>query len=113
MNKLFVSTLLFLLSFIVVESESCRGNKMDNLSAKKDDTVIMGGWGGEHIEFVVNDNGAEVDYDCAHGRINQPIVLDKNGKFNLAGTYVTEHGGPVRIDEVPILVLRICWYRQR
>ena len=72
---------------------------MDNLPANSDEKVITGSWGGEHIGFEAKDTGAEVDFDCAHGAINQRITLDKNGKFDVAGTYVLEHAGPVRADE--------------
>lgn len=43
--------------------------------------------------------GAEVEFDCAHGHISQPIVLDPHGNFAVAGTFTPEHGGPVRRDE--------------
>lgn len=72
---------------------------MDNLSAKKDDINITGEWGGEHIGLQINEDSAEIEYDCANGRINQRITLDKNGKFDLTGTYVKEHAGPSRDDQ--------------
>ena len=102
MSKLFFLTVIFLLPLILVifaQSSSCRGNKMDNLSANKDDTVMTGEWGGEHIGMQVNEDGADIEYDCANGRINQRITLDKNGKFELTGTYTIERGGPVREDK--------------
>jgi hypothetical protein len=72
---------------------------MDRLSAAKENQVKTGEWGGEHIALRVDENGAEIDYDSARGRINQPITTDKDGKFDLKGTYVPERGGPVRIDQ--------------
>ena len=102
MSKLFFLVVILFLPFILVilvQNDSCRGNKMDNLSAKKDDTVITGEWGGEHIGMQVNEDGADIDYDCANGRINQHITPDKNGKFDLTGTYTIEHSGPSRDDK--------------
>ncbi|MDT7541159.1 MAG: hypothetical protein QOE33_1063 [Acidobacteriota bacterium] len=58
-----------------------------------------GTWGGEHISLDVNAQGARVEYDCAHGTIDQKIVADERGHFDLRGTHVREHGGPVRKDE--------------
>jgi hypothetical protein len=58
-----------------------------------------GTWGGDHIRLEVSDDGSQVDYDCAHGTIDQKIVLDAQGRFEAQGTNVREHGGPVRKDE--------------
>jgi hypothetical protein len=63
---------------------------------------IPGGvWGGEHINITVSATSATIEYDCAHGAINGPLVVDKNGNFNLRGTHVMERGGPVRAGENP------------
>jgi hypothetical protein len=58
-----------------------------------------GAWGGEHISLDVDAQGGRVEYDCAHGTIDQRIVPDARGHFDLRGTHVREHGGPVRKDE--------------
>jgi hypothetical protein len=55
-----------------------------------------GTWGGEHIEMKVSERSAEVEFDCAHATIPRRIVLDRRGRFDIGGTYVEEHGGPVR-----------------
>jgi hypothetical protein len=62
-------------------------------------TVAVGTWGGEHVILEVSKKGAEVEFDCAHGQITQPMVLDKQGNFDVSGTFTPEHGGPVRKDE--------------
>jgi len=61
--------------------------------------VATGAWGGEHIVLRVSEKGADVEFDCAHGQVTQPITLDKHGDFDVAGTFTPEHGGPVRRDE--------------
>jgi len=58
-----------------------------------------GAWGGEHIVLKVSEKGADVEFDCAHGQVTQPVTLDKHGGFDVAGTFTPEHGGPVRRDE--------------
>src|SRR5947209_6144391 len=58
-----------------------------------------GTWGGEHIGLEVTAQGGQVEYDCAHGTIDQRIVPDARGRFDVRGTHVREHGGPVRKDE--------------
>ena len=61
--------------------------------------VRTGAWGGEHIVLKVSEKGADVEFDCAHGQVTQPITLDKHGDFDAGGTFTHEHGGPVRRDE--------------
>lgn len=58
-----------------------------------------GRWGGEHIGLEVTEEGGWVEYDCAHGTIEQKIVTDARGVFELRGTHVRERGGPVRKGE--------------
>lgn len=62
--------------------------------------VRPGNWGGEHIGLVVTANGAIVEYDCASGTIDQPLVA-ADGRFTAVGTHTRGHGGPVRDDEIP------------
>ena len=56
-------------------------------------------WGGEHIRLEVTDSGANIEYDCAHGTIDESIVLDSEGNFDVKGKYTPQHGGPIRRDE--------------
>ncbi|HEU4766058.1 MAG TPA: hypothetical protein VFS77_01750 [Pyrinomonadaceae bacterium] len=58
-----------------------------------------GVWGGEHIRLEVGAKSATIEYDCAHGLIEGPLVVDAGGRFNLRGTHTPERGGPVREDE--------------
>jgi hypothetical protein len=61
--------------------------------------ATTGTWGGEHIGLEVTDEGGRVEYDCAHGTIDQKIVADARGGFEARGTHVRERGGPVRKGE--------------
>jgi hypothetical protein len=61
--------------------------------------VPTGTWGGDHVVAEVSDKGAEIEFDCANGRIEEAIQTDSDGKFDVKGTYKAEHGGPVRDDE--------------
>ena len=58
-----------------------------------------GAWGGSHIRLDVTEEGATVELDCAHGTIRGPILPGADGRFEAAGTYVQEHGGPEREGE--------------
>lgn len=69
----------------------CAGSEPDRASP--------GRWGGDHVRLDVSEAGAAVEFDCAHGTVDQPMALDAEGRFDARGTYVREHGGPVRPDE--------------
>ena len=61
--------------------------------------IPAGVWGGDHIRMEVGAKSATVEYDCAHGKIEGPLTVDSQGRFNLRGTHTPERGGPVRADE--------------
>jgi hypothetical protein len=61
--------------------------------------ISTGLWGGQHISMKVGAKSATIEYDCANGLIDGPLVVDANGHFNLRGTHRAEHGGPIRADE--------------
>jgi hypothetical protein len=51
-------------------------------------------WGGDHIEMQVADAGARLEFDCAHGTIDEPLRADAKGAFKLKGTFTPERSGP-------------------
>jgi len=61
--------------------------------------LANGVWGGQSISLEINDGGAEINYDCAHGTITEKVIPDLKGKFVAKGFHVREHGGPVREEE--------------
>lgn len=61
--------------------------------------ISTGLWGGPHISMKVGAKSATLEYDCANGVIDGPLVIDAKGDFKLRGTHRAEHGGPVRADE--------------
>jgi hypothetical protein len=58
-------------------------------------------WGGDHIEMEVTKAGARVEFDCAHGTIDEPLRADAQGAFTLKGTLTPERGGPTRDGSPP------------
>jgi len=59
-------------------------------------SVPKGEWGGRNMSLFVDDAGASASFKCgAQGRINQPLVLNESGTFDLTGTYdpVVVNGG--------------------
>lgn len=68
-------------------------------SPQKGRALPPGTWGGLHISLEVTDMGAQINYDCAHGRIDEKIVPDSDGAFEVKGFHTPEHAGPAREDE--------------
>jgi hypothetical protein len=66
-----------------------------------DGAPVTGRWGGVHADLTLTDTGGAIEYDCAHGGLAAPIRPDRDGRFEIAGVHVREHGGPSRIGEVP------------
>ena len=56
-------------------------------------------WGGEHIGLELTAQGGRLEFDCAHGELDEKLVPSARGRFKVSGTYVEERGGPVRQSE--------------
>jgi hypothetical protein len=63
-------------------------------------SVLDGIWGGDHVTMSIA-GATHFELDCAHGDIPAPLAIDDQRQFNTAGTFVREHGGPIRTGEVP------------
>ena|SRR5438105_1929287 len=100
-NLVFSFIATSLLFTVLGQSGSCRNKEADMNKApmEKSDRLAAGVWGGEHIRLEANDGGATVEYDCANSTIDQPVVLDGGGNFDVKGRYAPEHAGPVLRDE--------------
>jgi hypothetical protein len=61
-----------------------------------DRTLAAGPWGGDTVIFEVVADGADVEFECARGRIDKAITLDGKGDFDLPGTFGAEGRGPAR-----------------
>jgi hypothetical protein len=61
--------------------------------------LASGEWGGQHVRMSVGETGALLEFDCAHGMVDEALVLDDHGRFEAKGRFVPEHGGPTRKDE--------------
>ena len=63
---------------------------------------VLGEWGGEHLGLIATVQGAELEFDCATGRISEAITPDWSGRFSVAGFHSPGHGGPIREDQVSV-----------
>jgi hypothetical protein len=97
-SKLISSLLVLLMLPLCVGMRQAQGRKRMKREPKRPiERVVMSGvWGGAHVRLEVNDRGATVEYDCAHGSIDEPLTLDSAGRFEARGTFVRE-GGSIRV----------------
>jgi hypothetical protein len=51
------------------------------------------------VTLTVGNSSAHFEFDCAHGDI-PGVVTAPHGAIAASGTFVREHGGPIRVDEV-------------
>ena len=61
--------------------------------------ISTGLWGGQHISMKVGTESATIEYDCASGVIDGPLLVDGAGRFELRGTHRVERGGPTRAGD--------------
>lgn len=57
--------------------------------------VPEGIWVGDQLILTVTPAGATAEFECAAGRVEEPLSLDTGGRFDLPGTYADQPGGPV------------------
>ena len=57
---------------------------------------LVGEWGGDHASLTVSEQTSHLELDCAHGDFSGAL---QSVRFAVAGTFVREHGGPIRVDE--------------
>jgi hypothetical protein len=62
-------------------------------------SVGTGLWGGDHVEMTVGATSTHLEFDCAHGDIPGALSVKSNGDLAANGTFVREHGGPIRVDD--------------
>lgn len=84
-----------LLLGLIGQDGGCQGLKVAHMP-EKGVRLKAGVWGGNRINLEVTDDSTLVEFDCAHGTINHPVILDQQGRFEAKGTYVSEGHGPTR-----------------
>jgi hypothetical protein len=89
-----------LLLLAVFQSGSCRSVEMATMSQEQR-LVATGKWGGQNVQLDVTEEGAQLRFSCARGKIEQPLTLDAEGHFSAKGTFVAGAMGPTREDDPP------------
>jgi len=49
--------------------------------SRKQHRLARGTWGGTHVSLTVGESSATIEYDCAHGLIDGPLLTDRRGRF--------------------------------
>jgi len=86
---------LFQLLLLTIYFSGCAGSNSQ--------VVQSGTWGGEHIGMIITDSSATLDYDCAHGSIDEPISTDDMGIFEAVG--VLKRADLSDLEKFPISIL--------
>ncbi len=60
---------------------------------------LVGRWGGEHVDLLLTSANGTLDFDCAAGRIDGPLLIRADGSFTGVGSHTPGTGGPERIGE--------------
>ena len=96
-HKLCVFSLLLLALW---QGGSCRSVNMATVSQEKH-LVAHGKWGGQNVQLDVTEADVQIRFSCARGKIDQPLMLDAEGRFSAQGTFVAQGAGPTREDNPP------------
>ncbi len=59
---------------------------------------LLGRWGGERLNLVLDGGGGQVESDCASGTITGPVIADRRGAFSAPGTFAARQPGPQAAD---------------
>ena len=61
---------------------------------------VTGEWGGTHVGLRLGETSGSLDYDCAAGTIDGPLLTRADGRFEVEGRHTPGTGGPEREGEV-------------
>lgn len=84
-NRLLL-TRLVLLAILVTSACS------DSATGPTEGRVKTGVWGGTSAGLQVTQTGATARFSCGRGQIDEPLILDRDGRFDVFGTYFVEVG---------------------
>jgi hypothetical protein len=81
---------------------ACNYDKMNITSTQLNQQLEPGTWGGQNIRLNITADGGLIDFSCAHGELSEPFKLDREGHFDIRGTYTPESHGPTRQGAEPV-----------
>jgi hypothetical protein len=76
-------------------ADRCRAKTKFTVPDRVSDGVRVGVWGGNDIGMRITDTAVAINFFCAVGAFNQPLVPNDQGNFDVSGTYaVVKLGWP-------------------
>jgi hypothetical protein len=78
-----------------------KGDSKPKVNQSKLNQVTEGNWGAAGVNFVVEDGGVKIEYDCATGEISQKLSIDEQGGFSVNGVYTRRYPGALRVKLLP------------
>jgi hypothetical protein len=60
---------------------------------------VIGLWGGPHAGANFSGGLADLQFDCASGTIDDPIMITDVGPFSVKGTFRTGASGPIKVGQ--------------
>jgi hypothetical protein len=97
-NKFQYHLCVSLIFFSLGQNGSCHSQTSG--TPKESNHVATGVWGGENVRMEVTGAGAQLQFSCSRGTIDEALVL-KDGRFSTQGTFTAEGPGPIREDNPP------------
>lgn len=61
---------------------------------------LTGEWGGTHVGLKLSETSGVLEYDCAAGTIDGPLIPRRDGSFEVEGGHTPGWGGPEREGEI-------------
>lgn len=83
--------LLSALVLLVISTAGAKPRKLRRLQT--------GPWGGNNIRLNVEAQSATIEYVCANGTIDGPLMIDSKGRFTWYGSHTQQRPGPTRVDD--------------
>ncbi len=62
---------------------------------------LTGQWGGRQVRLTLDTAGGRIEYDCAAGTFDKPLLLDAEGNFSNSGKHEDYAKGPTNPDAPP------------
>jgi hypothetical protein len=101
LNSISYNLCIFSLVLLALwQNGSCASGKTE-MVLQQQNRVAAGNWGGQNVRLDVTEGGAQLQFNCSRGTIDEPLVLDQEGRFSAKGTFVQGVMGPLREDNPP------------
>ena len=78
-------------------------------SVPKAAVPVTGEWGGRHVALSLSEASGTLNYDCAAGTIDGPLLPRSDGTFEVEGRHTPGTGGPEIVGQVRPSFRALYW----